>query len=478
MDNIGQIPRAQFLKLLIFYTIAHMGIFFILNAVYWDDWILNNMSHEAILNIHKESGHTLGNYSGYLYVLLALGQWFYKTVTFILSFATGILVWHIAAKQDWLNKQEIFFTVLFFLILPLYSARVVTVDFAYTLSGFFFFLAWSLMERQRVIALLLFLVSFNTQSLLVFYVLPIIDWCCRDLKSNHVKTIIDWGFSKIDFLLLPFVWFTVKTLYFKPYGMSQGYNEHYSWRHLISTPIFMVYDFLKLNINVSVTILISVVLLSSNILPPPKYLSGQRKIFCISIFALLAGTFPYMVLGYIPSFTELASRHQLLMPLGLALFFVWIIGLSKNSSNRKAYITFLIAICLTINMSNYFSLFLDWQKQRALIAFISHSSALKAPSLILFNDKTSNALNRVYRFYEWNGILKYALHDETHFGINFSQLSEYESGQFDRFFASAQSASQHVRSKDNPCFIVTIEANSLSDVLFHRQSITLLKLRR
>ena len=49
MKKIFGISRDHFHKLLIFYLIAHGGIFFIFNAIYWDDWTLYNVENSIII---------------------------------------------------------------------------------------------------------------------------------------------------------------------------------------------------------------------------------------------------------------------------------------------------------------------------------------------------------------------------------------------------------------------------------------------
>lgn len=459
MNSFFQIPKSQFLQLILLYTVAQGGILFLTNSIYWDDWALfgTTPNPNKILETLKQHG-SFGNEFGYIYLaMVSIGYpWFYKVCTFILSFFTGVFVWKIASKQPWINQQERYFIALLFLITPCFAARVVMIDFPYLLCVFLFFGAWTVMDQFRVFSLLLFFLSFDTESLLVFYALPMLDWLCRDLSEFDLKKLSNWCISKADFLIIPFAWFSLKLIFFKPYGLYRGYNETYSLKYLLTTPLKMVFDWLMLNINLSTTILIFALLLIGNILPEAKFRSRQRNILYSGLLALFLGLFPYMILGHIPTFTEWASRHQLLMPLGLSLLSIWMIS-SLGNAHRKLYVAFVVAVCLSINTKNYLDFYFDWKKQLSIVQFVKNSEEVKKSSLVLVNDQTPNALQRSYRFYEWNGLLKSAFRDESRFGIDLSQMANYDAGKFDEYFLPDYSAGNHVRNKQENRIILTIE---------------------
>jgi hypothetical protein len=469
MKKLFFIPQAYFISLMIFYVIAHGGIVLISQAVYWDDWTIINLPPTLIKKLFKEAGSFL-NYGGLLHVLMMLGgPWLYKTLVLCLNFFSGLFLWQIASKQDWINESERYYIVLLFLITPCMAARVAAIDFPYTLSLFFFFMAWAVIDKNRLVALLLFFVSFNTPSFLVFYALPILDWYVRDLKkSNYQQKLFRWAILKLDFILLPFVWFLIKNIYFKPYGYYVGYNEAYHLKNLVTSSIGIIKDLFKLNINLPITFLICILCAICGKLPEPLFFNRNKKMIYLGLFALILGLFPYMILGYAPTFEEWTSRHQLLMPLGLSLIFVGFISLAKSIEKQKIYILLLIAISLSLNLKNYFELFFDWQKQQLLMQFIANSDEIKKSSLVLIDDKTKNALNRTYRFYEWNGIMKNALHNEKHFGIDVSEIDIYNSGYFDKYFTAYYAAAEHVRNSRNAVILI-IEKNKLKRSLFSKQ---------
>lgn len=122
-----------------FYTMAHFGIFFIINAVYWDDWTLYAASPPIILDRFSQLG-SMFNFWGYLHTgLLYIGPWVYRLLTFFLMFASGILLYEILKRFNFLSSELRFLIVLLFLVMPFNSTRVTWITFPYTICHFMFF---------------------------------------------------------------------------------------------------------------------------------------------------------------------------------------------------------------------------------------------------------------------------------------------------------------------------------------------------
>ena len=122
---------------------------------------------------------------GYLHTfLLKLGPPIYKLLTFLIFFINGILLDQILKRNAFISENNRFFICLLFLVSPLNIARVTLICFPYTFCTFLFFLAWFLLPTKRFISLILFLFSFTTNSLLVFYCLPIIEIFYTHYKFN------------------------------------------------------------------------------------------------------------------------------------------------------------------------------------------------------------------------------------------------------------------------------------------------------
>jgi hypothetical protein len=443
----------------VFYLIAHGGILLILNAVYWDDWVLYRLDPKAIIERFTQQAGTLFYLEGYMHLaLLKLGPWVYKVLTFILMFCSGLMLNLILKRHVAISAESRFFIVLLFLILPFNSARIALVDFRYTLCYFMFYLAWLLIYRYRLLSLLFFFLSFNTNSLLVFYLIPILDMFYRSGKLYRCKSIIEFCIQKVDFLLLPLIYFVIKIYFFSPSGLYEGYNQEYNLKNLIYLPVFQLFDLYTTQVNLGLCFtfsLISYFLIKR--IPVDSYgiKLNSRLMFMLGTFVLFLGVFPYWIVGLLPTFNDWSSRHQLLLPLGGAIVVVATI-FQANFDGKLKVISIVVGVSLAFNLTTYAGLFGDWQKQLQLITLFSKNEDIKRANLILIKDNTKdiNAINRNYRFYEWNGILERSFGNEAHFAIDEYEYSDYLAGKYDVYMSSSYKAG--LFSKEQDCLRVLV----------------------
>jgi len=122
----------------------------------------------------------------------AVGPWLYRLSVFVLMFGAGLCLERILARHPQVPNSIRLLIVIFFLTLPFIIGRAAMITLPYSLCYIMFFLAWMLMPSQKFISGLLFLASFNTNSLLVFYVLPILDTAKRNDEFRGLGT-PTWG---------------------------------------------------------------------------------------------------------------------------------------------------------------------------------------------------------------------------------------------------------------------------------------------
>ena len=99
---------------------------------------------------------------------------------------------------------------------------------------------------------------------------------------------------------------------------------------------------------------------------------------------------------------------------------------------RNLFISIVLSVSVLYNISTYKDYYYDSRKQSQLLKLIENNEFIKNSNLIIFNDLTLpfNIWNRIYRFYEWNGLLKLAFNDEKRFGINKNDLNKFKNGNF------------------------------------------------
>jgi hypothetical protein len=453
-----------------FYVLMHGGILLIPNAVYWDDWVLYRTAPETIARMFRDAGAMFDAVTHLHAALLGLGLWSYKLLTFVLWFASGLLLNRILARTQLLPAGARLAVVLLFLVLPFNAARVAAINFPYTLTCFFFFAAWDLMDRRRLAALLLFAASFFTPSLLTFYALPMLDMLYRGGHLSSTKAFGNFVLRRLHFLLLPFVFFGARLLTFNPSGTYTGYQSNYSLENVRNALNVQWFDLLDMPLRFDVLLFLPLLPLTWLLLtrsPWPKLAGESAGLvrllawMVLGVLAFVLGGFPYWVLQLWPVFTEWTSRHQLLLPLGTALVLVAVLW-TLPVRLRMAGLSVLLAICLSFGLGTYYAFWVDWQKQRTLVELFKRDPEIAMASMIVFVDGTSylNAIGRHYRFYEWNGLLEEAFGTETRFGVSPLQAKSYVRGSYDAYMQGQYKASGHRRDPAAGALLVEISAVS------------------
>lgn len=450
-------PREFSLKLLALYAIAQGGLFFILNAVYWDDWTLYGQPAADLMATFAQAG-SMFNVGGYLHAsLLAAGPWLYRVLTFFLGLYGAVLFWHILDRHAWLGPQRRDLATAFFAVSPLFAAKVALIDFPYTLCLFLFLLGWHMMEKNRPVALVLFFFSFTTNSLLMLFALPMLDILIREQGLRGVRPLLAWCRRWLLFLAVPFVYWYIKTVHYKPVGHYAGYNEHFSLANLQHAPGAMLKDAADVSINILLLLVIFFALLRFFQQAPLEKKSPGR-ILWIGLLAFVLGVLPYWLLGHIPTFFEWTSRHQVLLPISFSLLAVWLVSRLPATLHGGAALL-LIALGLGQNIEIYNEYAADWRKQKIIIAQLRQSELVQQASLVVFDDTVENARKRIYRFYEWNGILRKAAPDKRQFGVNAAELSHYQAGGYDAYFNRLYIAEGHSRNPAAPAVLVKIRSH-------------------
>lgn len=397
-------------RLFVPYALAYGLVLFFMDGIFWDDWELLNANSQVVLEIFKEAG-LIWNWGGYFHVaMMEVGPPLYRVMVLVLGYLCGAMLWVILGTFRSLATEERLWIVLLFLVLPFNPAKFALINAPAVPCLFSFFLAWALLLTRhgwiyRGLSLVLFLFSFNINSLLVFYLLPFVH-AAWHYAGTDWRSLLRWSARNALFIAIPlfFLWFQ-KTFYV-PYGMSAGYN-HISIglleRALLALPIIAI-------------VFYGVARLAGG-------WTAKRWIpfIFIGVFATWLAVFPYEAVGKSPSFNDWDSRFQLLMPLGVALLIVGV-GLLLGNLRRVCG----MAMVVSIACSAYFmaTLAVDWQKQQGVISLLAQSQEVRSARTIVFVDmaREFNAFGRNYRFYEYNGWLKQAFGEEIRFAVNDFEL--------------------------------------------------------
>jgi hypothetical protein len=396
----------------ILYIVSFGMQFRFLNAMYWDDWLIYaDKSGSETSEWFSSSG--FGPLHGLIQVtILNKNPQLIHLISFILFFFAALLVFRILKTVPELQNEQARVVTLFFLVLPINSARVSLMVFNYTYSLFFFLTAWYLLVSYRknwlrFIAGVLFVLSFSTLSLLPFYFVPLAHlWISERQKSNLRRASAT---TFVFAILAPLYWIAERT-WLKPDTES---------RLDYLTPTFS--GTARAGVLVIFTFLGAVLAVRSYLKNPVR--GNQSPLTWIGLFVTGCGAFAYMtsgrlvdlsewMLNFVPRASDWNSRHQLLLGFGLSLFIVGMLG-----SLRSTFKIFVIAVslicCLVLNVAFMQGYYLDALKQSETVVAFEASEEIRDAHVVMIDDQSEllNARGRNIRTYEWESMLSSAFGD-------------------------------------------------------------------
>lgn len=178
---------------------------------------------------------------------------------------------------------------------------------------------------------------------------------------------------------------------------------------------------------------------------------------------------PYVVVGKIPQLQDWQSRHQLLIPLGASLLLVY--GVKLLSRHRTVTLPMYLLIMLMFThatMLNQISFQWDWYKQLSIMENMRKSPVIVNKTSFLFRDDTRdlNFNSRVYRFYEYTGLMKEALKNERRFGVESVTYTGSIQG-YKKCLTAAYNMGEFITQEPDTLIIISRDATRLdiTDVL-------------
>ncbi|MFO0389454.1 MAG: hypothetical protein ACK502_07025 [Alphaproteobacteria bacterium] len=417
------------------YCLVHALLFILGDAKYWDDWTIFTPPASDILATFTKAGHP---WAGHLHLFLRqFGGLGYHLVTFI-SFMIPPVVMPLILERHGVDRKQAFWVGILMAVLPFTVARVAAINVIYGLCYGLFFMGWFLLMRfagthkwhLKFLALIVFFVSFVTQSLLVFYAVPFVSAILLERKYFPWRKCF---LRNVDLLILPFIFFALKSLYFSPLGT---YSEYYEI-HLHTMPFWhslflMGTDMLDwptpaaglTNIFLICSGLTMVAYGKQSIKETFAFLSGRQSFLPLDVLGLavfLVALLPYFAIQRFPSFIDWESRYQLLLPLGTALLMVGAAA-RLQSAHKTALWVLVSVVCFTVWSKAYLDYYVDWVKQQAIVRTLQKNDQLRASYSLLWVDQMldMNAMQREYRYYDFAGLFNSAYGTQKHFVLPYS----------------------------------------------------------
>ena len=461
-------------------------------ALFWDDWVV--AGSDTIAWARELGLPWLAYIHG---ALFTLGPWSFKVLAIVATVTIGWLVYLIGDRGLGLNRGERWLLALLVVALPVYSTRIIAILSTYNWSLALFMLGWWLLVRRDpadpgrarfIAAALLLFASYTTASLLPFTVLPVAHLALLAVPRDVPLWRGALRFAGRFWYLLaaPIVFWVLRSLFLKPFGLYAGYNAIGQGINsvvslsavaligalLIATGAFLYWLLARrpgpARRDALATALLSatvgslsaflyvtrvstgwsarvvplalavaaVALLASAVVRLVR--GGEQRasvtpVLAVGVGALVIALVPYLLVGKIPSFAGWETRHQLLMPFGIATIAVATVRAWRPLVPRalvRVVSVLVVAGMVAVSAVISLTLVADWKKQAQLIALLKDEPAVRAAGTVVFHDLAPqlNYDGRIYDFYEYNGWMLNAYGDEKRFGMDISALPGFLAG--------------------------------------------------
>lgn len=217
--------KRQLLCILLIYMAAH---WFLLVATGWwaDDWAWGMISYEATRKMTMELGRpdTIFLY----YMVNVFPPYVSHVLTLLMMFSNILFLSIILEKWLRLERKDIFWICALYAVIPIYDIRISITIMPYTVGLFFFMAACAHLSvmlscdkmhlGHRLLNLILFLISFTTNSNLVFYGVALLMIFSKEKSIVAMK-------RYMDYLLIPVIFYLATRHFFPAHGMYEGYNQ-------------------------------------------------------------------------------------------------------------------------------------------------------------------------------------------------------------------------------------------------------------
>ena len=381
------------------------------NTLYWDDWevYFNKPLSNGIKTLDEMGRAPWGGLIEYL--LLHIGVWAVTVATFLVFLASSLLVFGILRHRLAIESSVARMVVLLFLIVPVNHARISVAIFDYTTSYFLFYLGWFVLVQFKslkgfVLACVILFLSFKTHSFLFFVLLPFLHFAwLNKTELLDFKKLNRQHLQIVAITTLPILYVAARSLFWPPSEAWVGYQKPSIGGFILWLP----------SVAPFILGLIWILLREKN----KKGIDVNFLIFWCGIGAIALSLMPYFVGGFFGDYISIialrsdwGNRHQLLMPLGLALSAVGLNGmLQKHFKN----LIFYMAVSVSLLFNSYFgsNYYLgSIKKDQVVDLFLARVDLKPSSALVILDDtKRFNGRGSTYRDYEWSGLLKIAGHE-------------------------------------------------------------------
>ena len=307
--------------------------------------------------------------------------------------------------------------------------------------GSYFLVQYIINKKQlyHILSLILFFISFETQSFLSFYSVPFILIIYHEKIYRNPLASFGKFRRYLSFVALPLGYWILKIKYLQPYGVNEGYMAIQMSQVLLS-PFHVLMSFYNnlvvpitsISVNNDSLMLFFVPLLLTALY---SYRLLRRELtesydhiwilFCLGLLSYFAAVFPYIAIGRwgVTYGLEWLSRDQLIVPFAASLIILYgtkllFRELELSKKTLALVLSLFIAICVFGDITNCLKFQRNWHKSLSLIEAFKTNDIIRNNKTFIVNDKTEylNAILRQrWRDYEYNGMMRIAFGDASRY---------------------------------------------------------------
>ncbi|MEX0676132.1 MAG: hypothetical protein WD063_03605 [Pirellulales bacterium] len=438
--------------LIVFTSLAHLPLV-VSDSILWDSGPLTSAIEEGNFDLLYRVCRAGGLPQTY-YLHFGLGHLpnyvhAYKLTAFAsLLGATVCIFWLCLTVRCW-GLVEAFAIAAIAAVYPFYSLWQELIGVPYAVCYFLFFLAAccysrylsdpASSKRWLALAVPLFLLSFTTQSLLVYFYALLLFFFLRQAQGYGITAAWRFCLRNALALALPVAFFLTVRWSSPSHGTYESYNQvqltplHLA-KWLVVVPKRIALDSLRELAFVQPLFFLALAAWSTVVLVPgwwarrlpSRRLTGREFAlvlgYAIGLFYM--GVFPYAAVGKFPVINTYTSRHGLLaaVPIAIGLVAVLRYALRKDGV-FSAGVGAVLLCCLMLQTRSY----ILWQNR--YIKYLAIVENLKdqpdrLASFVVLQDDADFGMPEAIRSYEASWITKRAYGNERHMGFdpaNFTQ---------------------------------------------------------
>ncbi|KAB1121288.1 hypothetical protein F4V90_26365 [Neorhizobium galegae] len=456
------LKRAE-LQLFFVYAAAHLPIFLLSEARYWDDWSLSGASKDMLFSVFTQAGSPLVGY--YHYAVQTAGWWLYAFSTFILGYLIVHVFYLILKSLDFSKIDRLSLSILVG-VQPLYYARIAAINnpasfflLIFVFAIYIFIISAKESNRYKeYFSYLLFMFSFQFNSLIPAFLLVLLLGIYLLYKKSKASTdafSLDGG-SKISkyiikntaiITLIPFIYAIIQHFLFKKSGMfAADYNVIDIKFSALTSEIKIIFSYLlpfdgiylgkKLILLIFVAAMLAIYFTSYRVCSRPETQHSGRGLISIGVVLLGLGALAYVMVGKEPSYeTWLTTRFQILLPFGAAFSTLGLFkiicavfpAMDPDKRHRMTVASFggLIAVLVVNWWFVYGTFYLDHLRQEAFADTIRNTPDLQSRNSVILDRSGLQAFDTPAGLGEYAGLHESATGKRDALILNYESMIAY-----------------------------------------------------